>query len=168
MSKHRNPRQRLSKRPTHNNRGGKETPSNYYRQMLHVRGDEDHPIDLVVERRLDRLAPKKLARREREVMSSIDKALVLELEALRSDIRNDREEAFFNVGYEHGVADGLARARRGSIRLSKEVQQFVTETRERMVQLEAPEQAALGLLECLWTLAQREAGAFRTRIGGDA
>ena len=156
MTRHRNPRQRLSKRPTHNNPGGRETP-NYYRQMLHVRGDEDHPIDLVVERRLDRFAPKKLARREREVMGSIDRTLVLELEALRSDISNDREEAFFNVGYEHGLADGLARARRGSIRLSNEVQQFVTETRERMVQLEAPWQAALGLLECLWALAQRQA-----------
>ena len=90
-------------------------------------------------------------------MGSIDKTLVLELEALRSDISNDREEAFFNVGYEHGLADGLARARRGSIRLSKEVQQFVTETRERMVQLKAPEQATLGLIECLWALARRQA-----------
>jgi len=156
MSKHRNPQAKLPKPQTHHNSGGRETP-NYYRQMLHVRGDEDHPIDLVVERRLDRLAPKKLARREREVMGSIDKTLVLELEALRSDISNDREEAFFNVGYEHGLADGLAHARRGSIRLSKEVQQFVTETRERMVQLEAPWQAMLGLLECLWALAQRQA-----------
>jgi len=137
-------------------RSRRETP-NYYRQMLHVRGDEDHPIDLVVERRLDRLAPKKLARREREVMGSIDRTLVLELEALRSDIRNDREEAFFNVGYQHGIADGLARARRGSISLPNEVQQFVTETRERMVQLEAPWEAALGLLECLWALVQRQA-----------
>ena len=156
MRKHRNPQAKLPKPQTHHN-PRRETPNNYYRQMLHVRGDEDHPIDLVVERRLDRLAPKKLARREREVMGSIDKTLVLELEALRSDISNDREEAFFNVGYEHGLADGLARARRGSIRLSKEVQQFVTETRERMVQLEAPEQATLGLLECLWALAQRQA-----------
>ena len=133
-----------------------ETP-NYYREMLHLRGDENHPIDLVVERRLDRLASQKLARLEREVMGSIDKTLVLELEALRNAISADREEAFFNVGYEHGLADSLARARRGSIRLSKEVQQFVTETRERMVQLEAPCQAALGLLECLWALAQRQA-----------
>jgi len=126
MRKHRNPRQRLSKSQTRNNPGGKETPTNYYRQMLHVRGDEDHPIDLAVERRLDRLAPEKLARLEREVMGSIERTLVLELEALRSDIRNDRDEAFFNVGYEHGLSDGLARARGGSIRLSKEVQQFVT------------------------------------------
>jgi len=129
--------------------------------MLHVRGDEDHPIDLVVERRLDRLAPKKLARREREVMGSIDKMLVLELEALHSEISADRDEAFFNVGYEHGLADALARAHRGSIPLSKEVQQFVTETRERMVQLEAPWQAALGLLECLWALAAKHDSASR-------
>jgi len=127
--------------------------------MLHVRGDEDHPIDLVVERRLDRLASEKLARLAREVMGRIegDKQPVLELEALRNAISTDREEAFFNIGYEHGLADSLARARRGSIRLSNEVQQFVTETRERMVQLEAPWQAALGLLECLWALAQRQA-----------
>ena len=57
--------------------------------------------------------------------------IVLETEALRNAISADREEAFFNVGYEHGLADSLARARRGSIRLSNEVQQFVTETRER-------------------------------------
>ena len=160
MDKHRNPRQRLSKPQARNNPGGRETPSNYYRQMLHVRGDEDHPIDLAVERRLDRLAPEELARLEREVTGRIagDKQPVLELEALRNAISADREEAFFNVGYEHGLADGLARARRGSLRLSSEVQQFVTETRERMVQLEAPWQAALGLLECLWALAQRQAG----------
>ena len=134
---------------------------NYYRQMLHVRGDEEHPVDLVVARRVrDRLARKKLARLERKVRGRIegDKQPVLEIEALRNAISTDREEAFFNVGYEHGLADSLARARRGSIRLSNEVQQFVTETRERMVQLEAPWQAALGLLECLWALAQRQAG----------
>ena len=140
-------------------RSGRETP-NYYRQMLHLRGDEEHPVDLVVARRVrDRLARKKLARLAREVMGRIegDKQPVLELEALRNAISTDREEAFFNIGYEHGLADSLARARRGSIRLSKEVQQFITETRERMVQLEAPWQAALGLLECLWALAQRQA-----------
>jgi hypothetical protein len=129
--------------------------------MLHLRGDENHPVDLVVARRVrDRLARKKLARLEREVRgrSEGDKQPVLELEALRNAISTDREEAFFNVGYEHGLADSLAHARRGSIRLSNEVQQFVTETRERMVQLEAPWQAALGLLECLWALAQRQAG----------
>ena len=137
-----------------------ETP-NHYRQMLHLRGDENHPVDLVVARRVrDRLARKKLARLEREVRGRIegDKQPVLELEALRNAISTGREEAFFNSGYEHGLADSLARARRGSIRLSNEVQQFVTETRERMVQLEAPWQAALGLLECLWALAQRQAG----------
>jgi len=140
-------------------RSRRETP-NYYRQMLHVRGDENHPVDLVVARRVrDRLARKKLARLEREVRGRIegDKQPGLELEALRNAISTDREEAFFNVGYEHGLADSLARARRGSIRLSNEVQQFVTETRERMVQLEAPWQAALGLLECFWALAQRQA-----------
>jgi len=158
MSEHRNPRQRLSKSQARNNPGGRETPTNYYRQMLHVRGDEDHPVDLMVAPRLDDLAPKKLARMQHEVMGQIGNTPpVLELEALRAEISADRDEAFFNVGYEHGIADGIARARRGSIRLSKEVQQFVAETRERMVQLEAPGQAMLGLLECLWALAQRQA-----------
>ena len=145
---------------THHGSKKAEGPPNYYRQMLHPRGDENHPIDLVVARRVrDRLAPKKLARLEREVMGRIqgDKQHVLELEALRNAVSADRDEAFFNVGYEHGIADGIARARRGSIRLSKEVQQFVAETRERIVQLEAPGQAMLGLLECLWALAQRQA-----------
>lgn len=89
--------------------------------MLHPRGDENHPIDLEVARRVrDRLALKKLARLEREVMGRIqgDKQPVIEIEALRNAISADREEAFFNVGYEHGLADSLARARRGSIRLS--------------------------------------------------
>jgi hypothetical protein len=147
----------------HGSKKAEETP-NYYRQMLHPRGDENHPIDLVVARRLrDGLARKKLARLEREVMgrTKSDKKSVLELEALRNAITVDRDEAFFNVGYEHGLADALARARRGSIRLSKEVKQFATETRERMVQLEAPWQAALGLLECLWALAAKHGSASR-------
>jgi len=162
MLKHRNPRQRLSKPPTHDNPGARSrraTP-NYYRQMLHVRGDEVHPVDLVVARRLrDRLARKKLARLEREIGRKLeDREPVLELEALRNEIIADRDESFFNVGYEHGLADALARARGGSNHLSSEVRQFVTETREWMIQLEAPWQAALGLLECLWALAQLQAG----------
>jgi hypothetical protein len=140
------------RRRTHHGAKKTEGTPNYYRQMLHVRGDDEHPIDLVVERHLrDGRAREKLARLEREVMGRIkDTPPVLELEALRAEISADRDEAFFNVGYEHGLADALARARRGSIPLSNEVQQFATETRERMVQLEAPWQAALGLLECLW------------------
>jgi len=153
----------VSKRQrTHHGAKKAEEAPNYYRQMLHVRGDEDHPIDLVVERRLDRLAPKKLAHLQREVMGRIgDTEPVLELEALRSEISADRDEAFFNAGYEHGLADALARARRGSIPLSNEVQQFAAETRERMVQLEAPSQAALGLLECLWALMAKHGSASR-------
>jgi len=163
MRKHRNPRQRLSKQPTTDNPAAprsRREPPNYYRQMLHVRGDEDHPVDVVVARRLrDRLARKKLARLEREIGRKLkDTQPVLELEALRNEIIADRDEAFFNVGYELGIADSLARARSGSLRLSSEVQQFVTETRERMVQLEAPWQAVLGLLECLWALTQRQVG----------
>jgi len=38
-------------------RARRETP-NYYRQMLHVRGDEDHPVDLVVARRVPRAADR--------------------------------------------------------------------------------------------------------------
>ena len=151
-------------RRTHHRSKKAEGTHNYYHQMLHTRGDEDHPIDLVVARRLrDGLARKKLARLEREVMgrTNADKESVLELEALRNAITVDRDEAFFNVGYEHGLADALARARRGSISLSKEVKQFATETRERMVQLEAPWQAALGLLECLWALAAKHQSASR-------
>ena len=163
MKQHRNPRQRLSKPPTPDNPGtprSRRAPPNYYRQMLHVRGDEDHPVDLVVARRLrDRLAHKRLGRLEREIGRKLkDAQPVLELEALRNAIIADRDESFFNVGYEHGLADALGRARRGSIRLSNEVRQFMTETRERMVQLGAPWQAALGLLECLWALARRQAG----------
>ena len=123
MRRHRNPRQRLSKPPTPDNPGAprpRREPPNYYRQMLHVRGDEDHPVDLVVARRLrDRRARRKLARLEREIGRKLeDRAPVLELEALRTTISADRDEAFFNVnvGYEHGLADALARARRGSIR----------------------------------------------------
>jgi len=102
-------------------------PPNHYRQMLHLRGDEDHPVDLVVARRLrDRVARKKLARLEREIARRLeDKQPVLELEALRNEIIADRDESFFDVGYEHGLADALARARGGSLRLSSEVRQFV-------------------------------------------
>src|SRR5262249_27644505 len=149
------PMKSVSKRQrTHHGAKKAEEAPNYYRQMLHVRGDEDHPIDLMVAPRLDELAPKKLARMQHEVMGQIGNTEpALELEALRAEISADRDEAFFNVGYEHGLADGLARARRGSIPLSSEVRQFAAETRERIVQLESPSQASLGLLECLWGLA---------------
>lgn len=123
--------------------------------------EEDHPLDLVVENRVEHRAARKqlthLANKIRERLGE-DKKPLFDLEQLLMHVSAEREEAYFNVGYEHGLADALATARRGRVRLSAEAAKLATEFRERIVQTRLPARdAVLGLLECLWTIVAKPA-----------
>lgn len=136
--------------------------------------DVGHPIDAAV----DRIVQHKAARRmiisfQEQVLAALGKnengrKALLALEELRNEMADEREQAYFNLGYENGAAGERARDRRGS---EKELA-LATEFRDRIVQARLPpRQAALGLLECLWAvvaggdekLAKREANGDVTR-----
>jgi len=133
--------------------------------------EEGHPIDSAVARRVRHVAQRKqLLRLQDRVLARLgdDRKPFLDLEELRGCVSAEREEAYFNLGYEHGLADERARDRRGT----EKALAAATEIRERIVQAQlAPQQAALSLLECLWAvladadhrLMAREAKADVTR-----
>lgn len=133
--------------------------------------EEGHPIDSAVARRVRHVAQRKqLLRLQDRVLARLgdDRKPFLELEELRGCVSAEREEAYFNLGYEHGLADERARDRRGT----EKALAVAIEIRERIVQAQLPpQQAALGLLECLWAvvadaderLRAREAKADVTR-----
>lgn len=133
--------------------------------------EEGHPIDNAVARRVRHVAQRKqLLRLQDRVLARLgdDRKPFLDLEELRGCVSAEREEAYFHLGYEHGLADERARGRRGT----EKALALATELRERIVQAHLPpQQSALGLLECLWAivagaddrLAARDAKADVTR-----
>lgn len=73
-------------------------------------GDGEHPVDLEVHRRLPQEeARAKIRRLSDRLMEALgdERELWLELEALLNDYRCNREEVYFDVGYERGCARGV-------------------------------------------------------------
>lgn len=89
-------------------------PGGPYRRVDHAQGEE-HPVDLAVERRLPQRA---LHRSIREAAGRLTTALGdqrplwLAFEELWNERAARREEAYFDEGYEHGLAAGRAEALR--------------------------------------------------------
>jgi hypothetical protein len=122
-----------------------------YFHRMERQGDDAHPIDLAVRRRVPQTAAQKrlvqLQARVRELLGN-DADTFGELEMLLIDIRMEREQAYFDLGYEHGLAAGAVRQRRAA--RDSEARQLARDVRERVVQAQLPlGRAALGLLECL-------------------
>lgn len=114
--------------------------------------EEGHPIDNAVAQRVRHVAARKqLLRLQDRILARLgdDRKPFLDLEELRGCVSAEREEAYFNLGYEQGLAAERARDRRGQ----EKEKALATEIRERVVQAQLPpRQAVLGLLECLWAL----------------
>lgn len=87
-------------------------PASQYREIEHRHGEE-HPIDAAVERRLPQ---KKLRRRLRKTIDRVmeglgdKRRLWFRLEDLQGVYHSRREETYFDVGYEQGLAAGWAEA----------------------------------------------------------
>jgi hypothetical protein len=87
-------------------------PASQYREIDHRHGEE-HPIDAAVERRLPQ---KKLRRRIRKTIDRVmeglgdERRLWFRLEDLQGVYHSRREETYFDVGYEQGLAAGWAEA----------------------------------------------------------
>jgi hypothetical protein len=81
----------------------------------------------------------------------------LALEKLMSEQSTDREKAYFDVGYEYGLAEGITRARRGSTVVSEAAEAFGRELRQAIVACELPPLHVLRvLLECAWLVVREE------------
>lgn len=121
--------------------------------------EEGHPVDLAV---IDRIPERPgIIRLQQQILAKLknesDRKLLRTLEDMRLALGTERDEVYFNIGYEHGLAAARARARRGATPLLEEAKRLGRETRERVVQSKLPRwQVVLCLLECLWSVAAIE------------
>jgi hypothetical protein len=130
---------------------------NHYRQANPDEG-EAHPIDEEVERRLRHgTVRKRIIVAQGRVMAALgeQRHLYLRLEELVGNRHIDREEAMFNVGFEHGLVRGRAEALAAVLRnqgargraLAARLAQLATSAG-----LEPPG-ALAALLEVAWAMA---------------
>lgn len=131
-------------------------PPNYFRRVEKQPEDDDHPIDVAVKRRVHHeTAHKQLVRLQKEVEIQLrDRKPFIDLETLRNNLEIDKQEAYFNVGYEHGLAEGIARA--NPFTCSEKGKQLARDVRALAVQAQLdPGEVLSALLECLGAVVRR-------------
>ena len=124
---------------------------------------EGHAVDRAIERRLPL---KKLRRRIRRATHEMHEALGehadlwLRLEPLLGELRALREEAYFDLGYEHGLTAGRAEALRAladaatARTTTGDARAFADVVRDLAVQSDLPLPLTVAaLLETAWALA---------------
>jgi len=118
---------------------------------------EEHPVDAAIERRVPQ---RKLRKRMRQASDRLMQALGdqrhlwLRLEELLGLYRSRREDAYFNLGYEHGVAAGRVQGLRALDGSSIDGQSLADRIRELAVQADVDRgQRIAALLEAAWALA---------------
>lgn len=119
---------------------------------------EEHPIDATVERRIPQ---RKLRRRMRAAGELLMQALGerrnlwIRLEELLGLYHSRREEAYFNLGYDHGVAAGRVEALRAlDDRSPPETRSLADQLREIAIQADVSRtEKVAALLEAAWALA---------------
>lgn len=87
-------------------------PARSYEDMADD-GDDEHPVDALVDRRLDHAALRRRIRSATDLLMEVlgdEQHLWLRLEELLGEQRLDREAAYFDLGYEHGRAAGRGEA----------------------------------------------------------
>lgn len=128
-----------------------------YREMG-SEAEEEHPIDAAVERRLDhgdlRHQIRAATDRLMEALGE-EQHLWLRLEELLAEYRHDREEAYFDIGYEHGRAAGRAEGlAAGQLRAAPGYRSLAQHVRETAVNSGLlPDLATAALIEAAWVLA---------------
>jgi len=154
---------KISKRRPRQYRNKKRALPDHF-GAIHRSAEEEHPVDAAVEQRLQHQAVRKqLIRLQNQILERLDdKQPFFDLEDLRNSMSGEREQAYFDLGYEHGIADQRARARRGI----EKPMALAEEIRERLVHTRVPpRQAALGLLECLWVVILGAGDEFARKEG---
>jgi len=139
---------------SHTDEGRSPTPYEAMEREL----PEEHPIDATVERRIPQ---RKLRRRMRDAGERLMQALGerrnlwMRLEELLGLYHSRREEAYFNLGYDHGVAAGRVEALRAlDAQTSPEAQSLADQLREIAIQADVSRtEKVAALLEAAWALA---------------
>jgi hypothetical protein len=119
---------------------------------------EEHPIDATVERRVPQ---RKLRRRMRDagerLMHALGerRALWMRLEELLGLYHSRREETYFNLGYDHGVAAGRVEGLRAlDDQTSPDARSLADQLRELAIQADVSRtEKVAALLEAAWALA---------------
>lgn len=137
---------------------------------VHREAPEGHAIDNAVDRRLPL---KKLRRRIRHATDELVAALGdrrrlwLRVEELLGERQLRREAAYFDLGYEHGLAAGRAEALRALVDATparREARAFADTIRDLAVQVDLPRPLTVAaLLETAWALAHGLSDNLATR-----
>lgn len=135
-------------------------PPNYFRQMEKDSEDDEHPIDVAFKRRFPQEATQReLVRLQKQVERQLgDRKPFIALETLRNNNEIDKQEAYFNIGYECGLAEGVARA--NPFTRGAKGRQLATEVRALAVQAQlSPGEVVAVLFECLCAALSASQGA---------
>jgi hypothetical protein len=128
-----------------------------YYDQIHRGPNDQHPVDEAVEKCLGNVTTRaKIVRLQERVSAAMgaDASTFLELESLQTETQREREKCFFDLGYEHGSVEAQAKAKLGSVGLSRESEAFGREVRTRIVNANLPaSEAIVVLLECVWRMA---------------
>lgn len=129
-----------------------------YVRVEHVQ-NEQHPVDVAIAR----LLPQRSLRRR--ILCNTDRLLAalgeqrtlwLEIEELIAEYSSKREEAYFNLGYQHGIAAARAVALRATSKtgVGNAQRAFADRIRELTIQAGLPLPLTMApLLEAAWTIA---------------
>jgi hypothetical protein len=152
---------KVSVRPKRHNLEGAR---NHY-EALRRPAEEFHPVDKAIEARLSHGAVR---RRLRQLQTHVLRALgsdsksFLQLEALSNDERREREEAFFNIGYEYGATSVRHRVLKQMVGRAwpHRVEHVATRLRDEVLQAGLSSgETLLILAESLWVLAVKSSAA---------
>jgi hypothetical protein len=143
------------------NRGNSMPKRSPYWETLGQSPYGDHPVDTLVRKRCPL---PELEKTIREVTDALVEALGrrsglwLELEQNLNALRTERQEAYFDLGFEHGHADGEARALRWLLKDDPggEYHTLARDLLSRTITADLPKHLKLtALLEIAWALAAR-------------
>jgi hypothetical protein len=133
---------------------------------------ERHPVDTAVEARLyHRAVRRRVVQLQERIKSELgtDTQSFLELDALLNDERAEREEAYFNAGYEYGANAVRHRVLREMARRAwpKRLEHVAAHLRDEVMQAGlSSSETLLVLVESLWTLAVRAAPSDADQVRG--
>jgi hypothetical protein len=149
---------KVSIRPEGHNR--KAAGRNHY-EALRRPDLERHPVDTAVEARLfHRAVRRRVIQLQERIKSALgnDVQPLLQLDALLNDERAEREEAYFNVGYEYGANAVRHRVLREMARRAwpARLEHVAAHLRDEVIQAGlSSSETLLVLVESLWVLAIR-------------
>jgi hypothetical protein len=150
---------KVSIRPEGHNR--KPVGRNHY-EALRRTDLEKHPVDTAVEARLyHRAVRRRVVQLEERIKGALgaEAHSFLQLDALLNDERAEREEAYFNVGYEYGANAVRHRVLSEMARRvwPKRLDVVAAHFRDEVMQAGlSSAETLLVLVESLWVLAVRE------------